>query len=123
MFPNDLAPLPPFATWVRASIVVAFNDGDTTDKNIMHIMSMLPTLDTMSYRTMYAYGNHICVASAKEHLIISDCSVVATFEQKNILGPNDQIPVLAKLECVGQVEKILELNYGVFNILSCCAIR
>jgi len=49
VFPNDLAPLPPFATWIRGSIVMALNDGDTIDKNIVHIMSMLPTLDTMSY--------------------------------------------------------------------------
>jgi len=48
VFPNDLAPLPPFATWKRACIIVAFNDEDTIDKDIMH-MSMLPTLEAMSY--------------------------------------------------------------------------
>jgi hypothetical protein len=42
---------------------------------------------------------------------------VVAFEQKCILGPNDQRPILAKLEYVGQVEEILELNYGVFNIV------
>ncbi len=73
----------------------------------MHIMSMPPTLDAMSYRAMYACGNHICVASVKEHLTTSDCGIVATFEQKCILGPNDQRLVLAKLEYVGQVEEIL----------------
>jgi hypothetical protein len=66
--------------------------------------------------TLEAYCNHTCVASAKEHLT-SDCGVVATFEQKCILGPNDQILVLAKLEYVGQVEETLELNYGVLNIV------
>jgi hypothetical protein len=49
---------------------------------------------------MYAYGNHIRVASAKEHLTTNDCGVVATFEQKCILSPNDQKLVLAKLEYV-----------------------
>jgi hypothetical protein len=49
---------------------------------------------------MYAYGNHIRVASAKEHLTTSDCGVVATFEQKCISSPNDQKLVLAKLEYV-----------------------
>ncbi len=48
MFPNDLAPLPPFLTWIRASIVMAFNDWDTIDKDIVH-MSMTPTLEAMSY--------------------------------------------------------------------------
>jgi hypothetical protein len=42
---------------------------------------------------------------------------VAIFEQKCISSPNDQRLVLAKLEYVGQVEEILELNYGVFNIV------
>jgi hypothetical protein len=66
---------------------------------------------------MYVYSNHIRVASAKENLTISDCGVVATFEQKCILGPNDQKLVFAKLEYVGQVEGILEQNYGVLNIV------
>jgi len=116
MFPNDLAPLPPFTTWIMASIVVAFNDRDTIDKDIVH-MSMLLTLETMSYRAMYVYGNHIRVMSVKEHLTISDYGVMATFEQKCISGPNDQRPVLAKLEYVGWVEEILELNYGVLNTI------
>ncbi len=82
----------------------------------MH-MSMPPTLKAMSYWTIYAYGNLICVANAKEHLTINDYGVVATFEQECVLGSNDQRPILAKLEYVGWVEEILELNYGVFNIV------
>jgi hypothetical protein len=80
VFPSNLAPLPPFATWIRASIVMAFNDWDTIDIDIVH-MSMTPTLEDMSIQTMYVYGNHIHVASAKEHLTINDCGVVAIFEQ------------------------------------------
>jgi hypothetical protein len=49
-------------------------------------MSMLPTLDAMSYRAMYAYGNHIHVANAKKHLTTRDYGVVAIFEQKCILA-------------------------------------
>jgi hypothetical protein len=41
-------------------------------------------MEAMLYRTMYAYGNHIHVASAKKHLMINDCGIVATFEQKCI---------------------------------------
>jgi hypothetical protein len=59
---------------------MAFNDWDTIDKDIVH-MSMTPTLEAMSYWTMYVYGNHIHVASAKEHLKINDCGVVVIFEQ------------------------------------------
>jgi hypothetical protein len=78
---------------------------------------MPPTLKTMSYRAIYAYGNLICVADAKEQLTINDYGVVATFEQECVLGSNDQRPILAKLEYVGWVEKLLELNYEVLNIV------
>ncbi len=86
-------------------------------------MSMPPTLKAMSYSTIYAYGNLICVANGKEHITINDYGVVATFEQECVLGSNDQRPILAELEYVGWVEEILELNYGVLTQLSCCAIR
>jgi hypothetical protein len=85
--------------WIKVSIVVALNDGDTIDKNIVH-MSMPPTLEATSYQTIYAYGNHSRVANAKEHLTTSDYGVMAAFEQECISGPNDQRLVLAKLEYV-----------------------
>jgi hypothetical protein len=64
---------------------------------------------------MYAFGNHIHVASVEKHLTTRDNGVVATFEQANVLGPNDQRLVIARY--VGWVEEILELNYGVLNIV------
>lgn len=97
-------------------IASTLNDGDTINKNTVH-MSMPPTLKAMSYWTIYAYGNFICVANAKKHLTINDYGVVATFEQECVLGSNDQRPIIAKLEYVGWVEEILELNYGVLNIV------
>jgi len=56
---------------------------------------------------MYVYGNHICVVNVEEHLTTSDYGVMVTFEQECILGPNDQKPILTKLEYVGWVEEIL----------------
>jgi hypothetical protein len=66
---------------------------------------------------MYAFGNHIHVVNAKEHLTTYDNGVVATFEQACDSRPNDQKPIIAKLKYVGWVEEILELNYGVLNIV------
>ncbi len=80
-------------------------------------MSMPPTLEAISYHAMYVYGNHIFVLSVEKHLTTSDYGVATTFEQECILGHNDQRPILAKLEHVGWVEKIFELNYEVFNTL------
>ncbi len=39
------------------------------------------------------------------------------FEHECVLGPNDQCPILVKLEPVGWVEKILTLNDGLLNIV------
>ncbi len=105
-FPTFLKEVPPFPIWIKTYIVIAIKEGDIIDKDIMH-MSMPPMLEAKSYRAMWAFGNHICVSSAEEHLITCDSGVEATFEQECVLGPNDQRLVLAKLECVGWVEEIL----------------
>jgi hypothetical protein len=43
--------------------------------------------------------------------------VATIFEQQHVLRPNDQRLVLAKLEYVGQVEEMIELNYEVLNFV------
>ncbi len=48
MFPNDLAPLPPFAMWIRVSIASTIKNGKIINKDTMH-MFMPPTLEVMSY--------------------------------------------------------------------------
>jgi len=49
------------------------------DQETIH-MSMSLTLEARSYRSMYAFGNHIYVVSAKKHFTISDSGIVTTFE-------------------------------------------
>jgi hypothetical protein len=49
---------------IKVSNVVALNDGDTIDEDIVH-MSMPPTLKAMPYQTMYVYGNHIRVTTVE----------------------------------------------------------
>ncbi len=53
-----------------------------------------------------AFGNHICVWSAEEHLTTHDNGVVAILEQECISRPNDQRPIFVKLEYVRWVEEI-----------------
>jgi len=54
---------------------------------------------------------------AKEHLITNDNGMAIIFEQKCVFQPNDQRLAFAKLKYVKWVEEILELNYGVLNIV------
>jgi hypothetical protein len=66
---------------------------------------------------MYAFGNHFKVANIEEHLTTNDSGVATVFEHECILVPNDENPIFAKLEYIGQVEEILELNYGVLKMV------
>jgi hypothetical protein len=66
---------------------------------------------------MWAFGNCTCVSNVEEHLTRWDSCVATTFEHEYVSGPNDQRPVLAKLEYVGWLEEILELNYRVLNVV------
>ncbi len=75
------------------------------------------TLEATTYRAMYVFGNHLCVSSDEEHFMPRDSSIVVMFEQEYVLGPNYQWSILVKLEYVGWIEEILELHYGVFNII------
>jgi hypothetical protein len=55
--------------------------------------------------------------TTKEHLITNVNGVAIIFEQKCVFQPNDQILAFAKLKYFKWVEEILELNYGVLNIV------
>jgi hypothetical protein len=78
-------------------------------------MSMPPILEAKIYHAMYVFGNHLHVSNGEKHFTTRDSGIVVTFEQECVLGPNDQQFILAKLEYVGWIEEILELNYGVLN--------
>ncbi len=80
-------------------------------------MLMKLTLEARSYQGVYIFGIHFKVANIEKHLTRNDNGVVVVFEQECILGPNDENPFFAKLEYVGWVEVILELNYGVLKMV------
>lgn len=77
---------------------------------------MPPTLETRSYCSIYVFGNHICVVNVEELLTISDYGRITTFEQV-ISRPNDQKLIVVNLQYLRWVEKKLELNYAVLNII------
>ncbi len=77
-----------------------------------------PPLDfATSYRSMWAFGNHLRFANAKHHLLTTNFGVAITFEQECCSCSNDRDPVLASLEYVGWIEEILELDYGRFQTI------
>lgn len=72
----------------------------------------LPSPHATEYRSMRAFGNHICVAPAVSHLRTCDSGVATTFHRPCRFGVGDANPILVDIEYVGHVEEIVELNYG-----------
>ncbi len=105
--------MPPFPIWIRSLIFVAIKEGDTIERDVVHMF--MPPID----QTMWVFGNHICFSHVEKTLnnTWQWCN-----EQKYVLGPNNQKPFLVKLEYVKYVEKILKLNYRVLNIVVYCVI-
>jgi hypothetical protein len=76
--------MPQFPTWVRSLIVVVIKNGDVIEKDVVHMLMPL-TFEAKSYQAMWAFGNHIHVSSAEEHLTTFDNGVPKTFEQECVL--------------------------------------
>ncbi len=49
--------------------------------------------------------------------MLSSSGIAIAFKQECVSRPNDQRPILAKLEYVGWIEEILKFNYGVFDTI------
>ena len=75
-------------------------------------LSKPPSDLATKYCSIWAFGNHLRVASAEIHLTTCDSGVAAIFRHLCRSGPRDRHLVLADVEYVGQVHEILELNYG-----------
>lgn len=71
----------------------------------------------IGYQSMYEFGNHLQMASVERHLSCLNLGVATMFEQKCRSHLNDKNPVVASLEYVGWIEKILEFDYGRFQIV------
>jgi hypothetical protein len=54
-------------------------------------ISTPPSNLATSYCSMYAFNNHLQVASAKIHLLTSDLKVVATFQQESLSHFNKNV--------------------------------
>jgi hypothetical protein len=88
--------LPPFEN--RFPIVVAKNIAKRKEVQGDVILISTPPLDiAIAYHSMYAFGNHLQVASAKLHLSTLDLRVAATFEQECCSHSNDENPIMASL--------------------------
>jgi hypothetical protein len=66
---------------------------------------------------MYAFGNHLRMASVEHHLSSLDLKVATMFEQERCSHSNNRNPVVASLKYVERIEEILELDYVRFQTI------
>jgi hypothetical protein len=105
-----------FHVWFPKAVIQAIEDGDEVTEDVKALI--LPPSDlAKSYRSMYAFGNHIRVRSAEAHLTTADSGVAATFHQLCRAGIRDRNLRAAELEYVGWVEEILSVDYGHFEVV------
>lgn len=76
VYPETMAKLPRFEQWVSNVIKNAMSKHEDVAS-----ISMLPSNITTNYHSMYAFGNHLRVASVEKHLSIVDLRVAGTFKQ------------------------------------------
>jgi hypothetical protein len=104
VYPLELDLLPSYENWLPKALSSTKENGENIDPKAIQLF-LLPTLKATSYRTMYAYGNHIHVKSVETNLVKMDFGVVVTFTTMCKSSGQDSSPIKAYLEYVGWVEE------------------
>jgi len=106
-YPIHLEQLPPFPLWLEREVQRGqerFAD-DGVD------LSMKPNVKAHSFKSMKAYGMHLCVSSVEANLVTADSGVTVTCETVQQSGRHDRSPVSGMVTYYGKIVEILELNY------------
>jgi hypothetical protein len=106
-----------FHVWFPKAVIRTIEDGDEEVPLDVKALMLPPSDIAKSYRSMYAFGNHIRVRSAEAQLTTADSGVAATFRQLCRAGMKDTNLRAAELEYVGWVEEILAVDYGHFEVV------
>jgi hypothetical protein len=106
-----------FHVWFPKAVMRALEDGEEEVSQDVIALMLPPSDVAKTYRSMYAYGNHIRIRSAETHLTTADSGVAATFRQLCRTGTKDRNLEAAELEYVGWVEEILSVDYGHYEVV------
>jgi hypothetical protein len=89
----------PFRTWFPKELEVEMSRGDDVEDDVKALM-FPPSRDAKSYRSMYAYGNHIRVRGAEVDFNTCDNGVAATFSQACRASSGDRNMRTANMEYI-----------------------
>jgi hypothetical protein len=105
-----------FSKWFPIAVQRDVAAGTEVHEDILGLV-LPPSCEAKSYRSMYAYGNHIRVRGAEVDLSTCDSGVAATFSQSCRSSSSDKNHRIANVEYVGWVEEIIGADYGKFELL------
>jgi hypothetical protein len=88
-----------FRTWFPKELEVEMSRGDDVEDDVKALM-FPPSRDAKSYRSMYAYGNHIRVRGAEVDFNTCDNGVAATFSQACRASSGDRNMGTANMEYI-----------------------
>lgn len=113
-FPPELSEVSPFPEWLRDSVQRQIESGVYVDE-MVEATSKFPSMLAQKYRSMYCYGYHLRVQSAEQGLKTCDSGIAGTFIRPCRSGVGDRNVIMAPVEYVGNLDEIIELDYGIFT--------
>ena len=105
-----------FTTWFPVVVQDEMNQGTDVFMDVQALL-MPPSRNAKSYKSMYAYGNHIRVQSIEANMNTCDSGVAATFSQACRASSSSRNVRTADLEYIGWVEEIIGVDYGEFELI------
>ena len=103
-------------TWFPVVVQDDINQGIDVPMDVQALL-MPPSRNAKSYKSMYAYGNHIRFRNIESNMNTCDSGVAATFLQACRASNNDRNVWTANLEYIGWVEEIIGVDYREFDLI------
>jgi hypothetical protein len=105
-----------FPQWFGRAVRADLEREEVLPEDVRALM-LPPSSEAKTYRSMYAYGNHIRVRGAESDLNTCDSGVATTFSQDYRASATDRNMRSANLEYIGWVEEIIGVDYRKFELL------
>jgi hypothetical protein len=115
-YPTELRSVPVFSKWLEEAVSLASESADKPLADVMEA-SKLPESRATAYRAMYTKGMHLRIRTAEEEKITCDNAVVSAVWKRSRSTDSNAGGTLDKMEYVGWVEEILELNYRTHCVI------
>ena len=113
-FPSYLIEISAFPEWLQKTVQAELDSGEYVDE-MVEASSKFPLILVQKYRSMYCYGYHLRVQSGEQGMKTCDSGIAGTFIRPCRAGAGDRNIVMAPVEYVGNLDEIIELDYGIFT--------